>query len=226
MADPNSNKSSSTGNATKDEPHQEVDEENLWEVFNAGREQGKVVGEVIKKRFNSPVVDDRGLPIADALVCISATAFVATVLLALGLPRPSWVVPAPWVPKWRSLPFVFPAIQHGSSLAVCWVLGALAGEAYESAAYNSTRREALLRTVRSGAFATGLLIMATQLMTYITFKTQGLPLFPGESIDGDFLLARIQTELMLDIFVQATALITWRQIRWSSSLPGSGDSSL
>eukprot|EP00242_Pyramimonas_sp_CCMP2087_P014805 CAMPEP_0198206784 /NCGR_PEP_ID=MMETSP1445-20131203/10330_1 /TAXON_ID=36898 /ORGANISM="Pyramimonas sp., Strain CCMP2087" /LENGTH=212 /DNA_ID=CAMNT_0043879621 /DNA_START=509 /DNA_END=1143 /DNA_ORIENTATION=+ len=175
------------------------DEEDLWEVFNYGRRQGKEVGTMIKKRFDSPVVDDRGLPIADALVCVSAAVFVATVFLALGLPRPSWVVAAAWVPKWRSLPFVFPAVQHGSSLATCWILGALAGENYEAAAYSSTRGEALKRTLRSGAFATGILILATQLTTYVTFKTQGLPLFPGESVDGDFLLARIQTELMLDI---------------------------
>lgn len=66
------------------------------EAFAAGKDLGKY----IVNRFARPVVDDPGLPIADALVCIASTAFFSTVILAAGLPRPSWLVAAPWVPKW------------------------------------------------------------------------------------------------------------------------------
>jgi hypothetical protein len=65
---------------------------------------GKDLGKYIVDRFAKPVVDDPGLPIADALVCISSTVFFATVILAAGAPRPSWLVAAPWVPKWSVRP--------------------------------------------------------------------------------------------------------------------------
>jgi len=74
------------------------------EAFAAGKDLGKY----IVNRFAKPVVDDPGLPIADALVCISSTVFFATVILATGAPRPSWLVAAPWVPKWCVRPRLLP----------------------------------------------------------------------------------------------------------------------
>eukprot|EP00976_Prorocentrum_cordatum_P084020 1185478-Prorocentrum_minimum.AAC.1 len=57
--DPNSSKASSTQakedtqQGAKEDEKQEADED-LWEVFNAGREQGKVMGQEMRKRFDSP----------------------------------------------------------------------------------------------------------------------------------------------------------------------------
>jgi hypothetical protein len=42
----------------------------------------------------------------------------------------------------------------------------------------------------------------------------GLPPFPGETLEGDLIFARMQTELVADIALQAVSLVTWRQIRW------------
>ena len=63
--------------------------------------RGVAFGTSMKERFTQARIDDRGLPIADALVVTTVPVFVATVVLALGIPRPSWLVPAPWVPRWR-----------------------------------------------------------------------------------------------------------------------------
>ena len=71
--------------------------------------------------------------------------FVSIVVLALGVPRPSWLVPAPWVPRWRSLPLLVPALSHGAKLAACWLPGALAARAYEREAYDGTVEEAVRR---------------------------------------------------------------------------------
>ena len=79
---------------------------NLVEEFK----RGVSFGNSMKERFTTAHIDDRGLPIADALICVWASVFVSTVVLALGIPRPSWLVPAPWVPRWRSLPFLVPAL--------------------------------------------------------------------------------------------------------------------
>jgi len=202
-----------SANESSEDKSTQIQEDKLSAQEDAKRAQD--LGKFALQRFSTPVVDDRGLPIADALVCVSATIFFSTFILAAGLPRPSWLVPAPWVPKWRSFQYLFPAVQHGSSLAMCWTLGAVAGQAYEKAAYNDTRQEAFLRTVKSGAFATGVLIIANQILTYAIFAQNGLPPFPGETVEGDLIFARIQTELIADIALQAVSLVAWRQARWS-----------
>lgn len=133
---------------------------NLLEEFK----RGVTFGTSMKERFTSARIDDRGLPIADALVATSVPVFVALVVLALGIPRPSWLVPSPWVPKLRGgLPFLPAALSHGAKLAFCWIPGALAARAYEEEAYDGTVEEAVSRTVKGGCFAVGLLIIITQL---------------------------------------------------------------
>ena len=60
---------------------------NLVEEFKRGMD----FGNSMKERFTTARIDDRGLPIADALVCVTASMFVATMVLALGIPgRRGW----------------------------------------------------------------------------------------------------------------------------------------
>ncbi|KAK3285922.1 hypothetical protein CYMTET_6492 [Cymbomonas tetramitiformis] len=187
----------------------------LKEEFEAGVQFGKSA----LLRFKTPKIDDPGLPIADSLVSVSGTVLLTAVILLLGAPRPSWLVPSPWVPQWRSLPFVVPAITHGSSLASCWVLGALSARAFEKEAFADTRREAWIRSWKAGAFATGLLIIGTQVSTTVSFAGQGLVPVLGESYEGDLQLVRTLGELILDIVVQATVLTAWRQLRYGEEVP-------
>ena len=144
---------------------------NLVEEFK----RGVAFGGEITKRFAEARIDDRGLPIADALVVTTVPVFVATVVLALGIPRPSWLVPAPWMPRWRSLPCLAPALSHGAKLSLCWLPGALAARAYEREAYDGTVREAVNRTLRGGCFAVGLLILLTQFTIAAQFAAKGQP---------------------------------------------------
>jgi hypothetical protein len=125
----------------KEKEKEEREKVNLAEEFKAGMN----FGNAIKARFTSARIDDRGLPIADALVVTTVPVFVSIVVLALGVPRPSWLVPAPWVPRWRSLPLLVPALSHGAKLAACWIPGALAARAYEREAYDGTVEEAVRR---------------------------------------------------------------------------------
>mmetsp|Transcript_1888 Transcript_1888/g.2647 ORF Transcript_1888/g.2647 Transcript_1888/m.2647 type:complete len:192 (+) Transcript_1888:169-744(+) len=120
-----------SGSSPQDQPKpttskslDEDEEVSIGEAFKAGQEVGDQIKSEVYSRFSRPVIDDVGLPAADATVCIGGSVLLALVILATGVPRPTWLVPAPWVPRWRSLQFLAPAVQHGSALALCWVLGA------------------------------------------------------------------------------------------------------
>jgi hypothetical protein len=170
------------------------------------------------RRFFAPVVDDPGLPIADALVCLSVPVLLATVILAGGLPRPSWLVAAPWVPRVRALPFVLPALGHGLSLASCWMLGAFAAAAYRKDAFGATGRPAdvLKATWAAGAFASGLLIVVVQAQLAAQFGAgvQGSFAEAGfPSTAADFTVVQRTAELALDIGAEAVAMTGWRLYR-------------
>jgi hypothetical protein len=170
------------------------------------------------RRFFTPVVDDPGLPIADSLVCLAVPVLLATVILAGGLPRPSWLVAAPWVPRVRALPYVLPAIGHGLSLASCWVAGAFAAESYRKEAYGSTGSTAdvLKATWAAGAFASGLLIVALQAQLVAQFgpAVQGSFAEVGfPSTAADFTVVQRTAELALDIGSEAVVMTGWRLYR-------------
>lgn len=165
-------------------------------------------------RILTPRVDDLGLPIADSLVCVAANVVLATVVLAGGLPRPSWLVAATFVPRIRALPYVLPAVGHGLSLASCWVLGAFAAAAYRKEAYGATGASgALVSTLQAGAFATGILIASTQLHLYLTVGNGAVldASFPSTTADMEVLQAAF--DVAVDVTVQAAALLAWRQYR-------------
>ncbi len=183
--------------------------------FKRGVEFGN---DEIKPRFTRRAVEhDRGLPIADALVATSAQVLVALIALAAHS-RPSWLIAAPWVPRWRNLPYLIPAVAHGSKMASVWVVGALAGKAYERAAFDGSLREAVKRTAVSGCFAIGLLIIITQVEVAGKFAELDLgdPVL-GSSPQGDLILNGAVSELLVDCVSEAVALMSWRIIRWNTS---------
>ena len=134
--------------------------------------------------------------------------------------RPSWLVPAPWIPKWRSLPYLAPALSHGAKLSCAWIPGALAAKAYEREAYDGSVNEAVKRTVKAGCFAIGILILATQTQLSVEFAARGLP--PpqlGDSPETDLVLNGVASELIADSVFEAVGLIAWRIVRCTTDIP-------
>ena len=174
--------------------------------------------EEIRPRFTPSAISsaDRGLPIADALVATSAQVFVAALALSTGTPRPSWLVP--FGPSWRGAAYVLPAIAHGAKLASLWVCGALAARAYERDAFDGSLGEAVRRALRGGCFATGLLLLVTQSEVAAEFavKDLGDPVM-NASREGEAILYRAMSELVVDVVSEATAIVGWRMIRWNTS---------
>ena len=185
---------------------------------------GVLFGETARKRFTEARIDDKGLPIADALVVTTVPVAVATLVLALGIPRPSWLVPAPWVPQWRSLPFLIPALSHGAKLSCAWIPGALAAKAYEQEAYDGTVPEAVKRTIKGGCFAIGILILATQFSLKVQFLSRGEPAPQiGDSPETDLILNGVASELIADALFEAIGLLIWRVIRCTTDIPPDED---
>ena len=100
-------------------------------------EAGRAYGNEIRDRFMKPRIDDPGLPFADSLVCVCGSLFLSSVALLGYIPRPSWLYPLlpPGVEAVRGVPYIVPALSHGAGLAACWILGALAAQAFEEKAY-------------------------------------------------------------------------------------------
>jgi len=172
----------------------------------------------VKPRFTPNAIEhDRGLPIADALVATSAQVFVAIAALASGT-YPSWLAASAYAPRWHSLPFVLPAVAHGAKLATIWVVGALAGKAYEREAFDGTLGEAVKRAVASGCFAVGLLMIVAQGEVRVKFAENGLgePEI-GTSARGDLILNGAASEFVVDCASEAVALLGWRVLRWNTS---------
>ena len=189
-------------------------------------EYGMRFGKRMKKRFQPKKVKDRGLPIADALVLTSATVLVALVSLSQHK-APSWLNAEYLreVPRiLPNLPALVGSVVHGSKLSAVWVLGALAAEAYETEAYDADFAEAMKRTVKAGCFAVGLLILVEQNEMRQTLEhVIGMPASEyvvGENREADLLINSKTSELFVDCASCAVAMLSWRIIRWNSSVPG------
>ena len=189
-------------------------------------EYGMRFGKRMKKRFQPKKVKDRGLPIADALVLTSATVLVALVSLSQHK-APSWLNAEYLreVPRiLPNLPALVGSVVHGSKLSAVWVLGALAAEAYETEAYDADFAEAMKRTVKAGCFAVGLLILVEQNeMRQALEHVIGMPAseyIVGGNREADLLINSKTSELFVDCASCAVAMLSWRIIRWNSSLPG------
>ena len=178
-------------------------------------EAGQAFGKSIRARFLNPKIDDPGLPYADSLVVVCGALFVASLGLVGGIPRPSWLFALlpPGVEPIRGLPYILPAFSHGAGLAACWVLGALAANAFEAGAYMGTLSEAIARTWKAGAFTIGLLLLASQANAALVLLAQGVdPL--GASSEADRLTLTTAFEVITDCTVQATGLTAFRVYRW------------
>jgi hypothetical protein len=130
-----------------------------------------------------------------------------------------------------------PPLQiHGAELALCWLLGAFAARAYEDPAVrfqavaqapppvatnqrgsdsSKNKKEdeygygiVLSRVLQAGAFATGLLILGTQLDLLLEF--QGHFVHWGDSPEVDFRLQVAAVEVLNDVVFEAVTLIAWR----------------
>lgn len=168
------------------------------------REEKKDTQEIFS-RFTSPIIDDPGLPLSDGLV---AQVIGPSLQLALRgvlwpqLPLPSW---ATMMNTSSSLLFdnrpgtlLVPTLIHGAALALVWLLGALAAEAYRQENL-STPSAVAVALFRSAAFAAGLWMLATQLDVW----------WDGDT-DSRRLLAF--SESVLDLLGEAVALVGWRTV--------------
>lgn len=172
----------------------------------------------ILSRFISPVIDDPALPLSDVLVAQIIAPSIQVVWLSLNhAPAPSWLRPifdmnTQLFAARGSL--VAPALIHGAALASCWIVGALAAKSYERAAIAPTEDNlsdygtVLWRVVQAGAFATGVLILATQADLLLEYKGQFVQ--PGESPEIDLRLLTGTVEVINDVFFEAVCLVSWR----------------
>lgn len=187
----------------------EKDDDDAIDDLYQSFDDGKLLGAQYRDRFLRPVIDDPGLPYADVLVCLSTTMAVAYVVLYSGIPRPSWLTPLAGVPPIRALPFILPVIAHGSALAFCWLLGALAASAFERRAFCDSLGETLARTWRAGAFATGVLILGTQFAAYDALNSMEVP-----SAAADLKISSYASEVVVDVATQAFSITAFRVFRW------------
>jgi hypothetical protein len=177
-------------------------------------------------RFTSPVIDDPALPLSDALVAQVIGPSVQVAWLSLQhAPQPTWLKPIFNTDLLYTArgSMVAPALIHGAALATCWVVGALAAKAYERQSISPVQRKSRVSNeagdsswdytlvwaaiLRGGAFATGLLILATQIDLLLEF---GRWVQLGESEDTDFRLLVAIVELVNDVFFEAVTITFWR----------------
>ncbi|KAL3779408.1 hypothetical protein ACHAWO_012372 [Cyclotella atomus] len=181
------------------------------------------------QRFLSPKIDDPGLPLTDVLLAqIVAPSLQTFWISAVHAPSPSWLRPlgsyfgeAPELAPRGSL--LAPVLIHGAGLAVCWLAGALAAKSYEEESF--TLKEVrpgagiwdrvrsydtvVSRLIQAGAFATGILIVSTQLDLLLEFKRY---VQYGESEETDLRILVATVELINDVVFEALVLGSWRVI--------------
>jgi hypothetical protein len=182
----------------------------------------------ITRRFTSPIIDDPGLPLSDVLVAqVVAPSLQIAWISAQHAPQPSWLQPIfdTSVLYTNRGVLLAPALIHGAALASCWITGALAAKAYERKAISPVPVKSqptlssspsneqwdysnvILSIFKSGAFAVGLLILATQIDLFLEY---GRYVQVGESDDIDFRLLVAVVEVINDIVFEAVTIAAWR----------------
>ena len=200
----------------------------LLEQSNDNNDVDEPINNSLLQRFVSPQIDDPGLPLTDILIAqIVAPTFQIYWLTLAHAPKPSWLLPissyfgeAPELAPRGS--YLAPALIHGAGLAVCWLAGALAAKSFEREAFTvkGTKRASIIdnigrydtiiiRLVQAGAFASGILIISTQIDLLLEF---GLPIQYGESDETDLRLLVATVEVINDILWEASVLCSWRLI--------------
>ena len=162
-------------------------------------------------RFANPKIDDPWLPLTEAgLAQIVAPTLQLFWLVSAGSPYPSWAKPLydpTFAPRGA---FLAPTLVHGAGLACCWILGCLAAKAFERDAFEGNLGSVVVSTVKAGAFATGVLILATQVDFY---QTMGGYVQFGDSPETDLQIIQGLVEVINDIVFEAVTLLTWRVFR-------------
>ena len=163
-------------------------------------------------RFSSPIIDDPWLPISD----VSAAQIVAPALQVFWIslvhaPSPTWLRPLSDNILWQARgSLLAPTLIHGAALACCWLTGALAAEAYSRKAIDPTVNGygAVIGSVlRAGAFATGILVLSTQIDLLLEY---GRYVQPGESEEIDLRLLCALVEVLNDVIFEASTIASLR----------------
>jgi hypothetical protein len=167
--------------------------------------------ENILSRFTDPKIEDPGIPLTEAgIVQIVAPTFQLFWLRFNQSPFPSWATPIYDYTFTPGGAVLAPTLIHGAGLACCWLLGCLAARAFEKESYEGDVSQVILSTAKAGAFATGLLILATQLD--LVQDLGGFVQF-GDDPVSDLRIYRALVEVINDVFFEAVTLITWRLVR-------------
>ena len=170
----------------------------------------------ILQRFSNPIIDDPAMPLTEAgLVQIVAPTMQLFWLVNLESPYPSWAQPLVDTTFTTQGAFVAPTLIHGAGLACCWLLGCLAAKAYEKPNFRFDNEQGgytriVSSTVQAGAFACGILILATQIDLYQEFHGY---VQLGESALIDARIYRALVEVVNDIFFEFMVLLSWRLFR-------------
>jgi hypothetical protein len=169
------------------------------------------LNENILSRFTDPKIEDPAIPLTEAgIVQIVAPTLQLFWLRFNHSPFPSWAAPLydyTFTPRGALLA---PTLVHGAGLACCWLLGCLAAKAFERESYEGDVSQVILATAKAGAFATGLLILGTQLDLAQEFG--GLVQI-GDDTVSDIRIYRAFVEATNDVFFEAMTLLTWRLFR-------------
>lgn len=184
-------------------PDKEEGWRNAWE-------KGVEFGQELATRFTSPRIDDEGLVITDGLVTgIVAPGLEAIVCVVLHAPLPTWTTALG--PK----RLIAPVLLRGSTLASCWLGGALAARLYERSSYDfpgapDRFKITLSRVLQGGCFATALLIFSTQVQVAVDlgpFATFGI------DAETDLKLLRYADDLIRDVVTESVLVVSWRLAR-------------
>jgi hypothetical protein len=166
----------------------------------------------ILERFANPQIDDPWLPLTEAGLAqvVAPTLQLFWLVAAESSAYPSWATPL-YDPMFAtSGAFLAPTLIHGAGLACCWLLGCLAAKGYERTVYEGSFGQVAISTIQAGAFATGLLLLATQFHLY---QEMGSYVQVGDSPETDMRIYQTLVEVTNDIFFEATTLLTWRLYR-------------
>jgi hypothetical protein len=163
-------------------------------------------------RFTNPKIEDPFLPLTEAgLAQVVAPTLQIFWLVSLGSSYPSWAAPL-YDPTFAAPrgSFLAPTLIHGAGLACCWVLGCLAVKGYEREVYEGSFGQVFASTAKAGAFACGVLILATQFDLY---QEMGGFVQLGDSPETDLRIVQGLVEVINDVFFEAVTLLTWRMFR-------------
>jgi hypothetical protein len=181
--------------------------------------------ESIFDRFIDPKIDDPRLPLTEAgIVQIVAPTMQLFWLQLNQSPFPSWAILSPLYDYYSTFPsspirgsLLAPTLIHGAGLACAWLLGCLAAKAYQQDAYQGNVVHVVATTLKAGAFACGILILATQLDLYQEMGGVGYYYDHfqdvGDSVETDLRIYRALVEVIDDIFFEAVTLLPWRVLR-------------